>query len=259
LLAVFLVAVLTWLGSVFLSTRISDAMRTIWNADPATVRPNFGHRLIFSIRTHPIYKWVLSTLKYTVAPAFFAIVFLYGGLTFASHLIFNFEDSAGLICRDSGQLIELARGQASPEVRFSTKDICKATGVALEAGGLYRITVRQVGPWRDGAIGTSTSGYYSADLDWDDRIVRYLAWPLKRTFIRPWFRLFARVGSSGNYENFLDPGPSPAAGVLEERFVSKRSGELFVYVNEAVIAIPWLQDVFYRNNDGEATISIERL
>ena len=38
-----------------------------------------------------------------------------------------------------------------------------------------------------------------------------------------------------------------------------RSGELFVYVNDAVIGIPGHVDKFYRNNKGKAELTIEEI
>ncbi len=88
----------------------------------------------------------------------------------------------------------------------------------------------------------------------------YAAWPLKRTFIRPWFQVMARVGPTGNYENFLDPGLSPAPDdLLQERFRPRNTGELFVYVNDAGFPVPGLYDLFYRNNAGEAVVTVQKL
>ena len=39
----------------------------------------------------------------------------------------------------------------------------------------------------------------------------------------------------------------------------ERSGELFLYVNDAVLPLPWVYDLFYRNNKGTASIVIRRL
>src|SRR5205085_3105232 len=76
---------------------------------------------------------------------------------------------------------------------------------------------------------------------------------------QPWFRVILRIGETGTHEDFLDPGrvPSPDE-TLQETITAARSGELFVYVNDAVLAVPSLQDLFYRNNSGTAEISLER-
>jgi hypothetical protein len=38
-----------------------------------------------------------------------------------------------------------------------------------------------------------------------------------------------------------------------------RDGELFLFVNDAVIGIPGLYDFFYRDNSGSTKVKIERL
>ena len=257
LLAALIVGVLTWLSSIILAGKITDNMRGIWRSPLAPAPSSLLDQFIFGLRTSAPYQAFHTALKRQIAPALFAFVFLYAGLAFASHLIFDFEDSAGLICRDSSALRELAPGETTPEMRFDTKDICKATGVALEQGGRYQISLKETKPWADGDINTTIGGFYSADQTGPRRALVFLAWPLKRTFIRPWFRVITRVGATGNEENFLDPN-SVRPTQLRESFVPGRSGELFLYVNDAVTALPWLQDVFYRNNDGEATVTVKR-
>jgi uncharacterized protein (DUF2235 family) len=259
LLSALLVAVLTWLSSVTLAGRISDDMRTIWRSGLTSNPASLWHRLIIGLRTSRAYQAFHSAIKLQIAPAGFAIALLYAGLTFASHVVFDFEDSAGLICREDPAARKLAQGETAPEIRFATRDICKGSGVLLEQGVTYRITVKEVPPWRDGNIEADISGFHIADQEWTTQTALYLAWPLKRTFIRPWFRVFLRVGSTGNYEDFLDPNAGQLPGVLQERFRPERPGELFFYVNDAVLALPWLQDVFYRNNAGEAVVTVTRL
>ena len=260
LISAAVVAVLTWLGSVVLTGKITDAMRTIWKSNLATSESSVAHRLIFELRTSRPYQWLLSTYKWTIAPAFFAVLFLYLGLAFASHLIFTFEDSAGWMCRETPNKRSLGPGETSPEITFSTKDICKGTGIVLDLGSSYLITVKRRTPWLDGDIATTAQGFHAAALPWHQRAVMYAAWPLKRTFIRPWFRVMARVGPTGNYENFLDPGLSPAPDdLLQERFRPRNTGELFVYVNDAGFPVPGLHDLFYRNNAGEAVVTVQKL
>jgi uncharacterized protein (DUF2235 family) len=258
LAAALVVSVLTWLGSIVLAGKVSDTMRGIWRSPLASTAMSGGHTVLFWIRTSQPYRWFHSTLKRHVLPAVFAAIFLYGGLTFASHLIFDFADSAGLICEETSAAQKLEPGKASPEIVFDTKNICQPTGLFLEEGVRYLITLKQVPPWHDGRIATGIGGFYSSDQDFLTRIKLYLAWPLKRTFIRPWFRVFTRIGATGNYEDFLDPDPR-TPGMLEENFRAGRSGELFLYVNDAVLALPWLYNWFYRNNDGKATVIIKRL
>jgi len=86
-------------------------------------------------------------------------------------------------------------------------------------------------------------------------------WGLKRVLFRPYFRLLARVGERGTSETFLDPRLVPGAPTETYRatFVAERSGEVFLYVNDAVLGLPWLNDLFYANNKGTAKISMNVL
>ena len=38
-----------------------------------------------------------------------------------------------------------------------------------------------------------------------------------------------------------------------------RTGELFLYVNDAVLTLPGLTDMFYKNNSGKAKVTVTRI
>jgi hypothetical protein len=258
LLSTSVVVVLMLLGSA-LAGKITDEMRTIWKSDLASNQSSITHRLSYGLRTSRPYQWLLSTLKWGIVPASFAAAILYLGLAFTSHLIFNFQDTGGSICRGSQTIRNLAQGEISPQIPFATKDICAATGIRVEQGANYVITVKPLTPWRDGNIATGPQGFYTSGLPLIQSAAMIAAWPLKRSYIRPWFRVVARVGPTGYYETFLDPDPQAESDdPLVEPFKPEKTGELFFYVNDAVIAWPWLSDIFYRNNSGEAAIMIKR-
>jgi hypothetical protein len=80
-----------------------------------------------------------------------------------------------------------------------------------------------------------------------------IAVPLRRILLRPWFRIVARVGETGTDEYFLDPDSNDIKSV-EIPFTSHRDGELYLYVNDAVL--PVYMDFFYRNNRGTATVTV---
>jgi hypothetical protein len=70
---------------------------------------------------------------------------------------------------------------------------------------------------------------------------------------------WSRVGGTGGEENFLDPDPHPIdpSALIDEEVQATRDGELFLFVNDAVIGIPGLYDVFYRSNQGSTKVLIE--
>ena len=99
-------------------------------------------------------------------------------------------------------------------------------------------------------------GLTISDLSSSDRFWQIVRWPLKRhLFVEP-FKVVARVGSTGNDERILEPGDIPTSNNLEAIVTPRRSGELFLYVNESVWAHDWSR--FYKNNSGSATIAVSR-
>jgi hypothetical protein len=80
-----------------------------------------------------------------------------------------------------------------------------------------------------------------------------IAVPLRRILLRSWFRIIARIGETGTDEYFLDPDPGDIKSV-EVPFTPHRDGELYLYVNDAVL--PVYMDFFYRNNRGSATVTV---
>jgi hypothetical protein len=81
---------------------------------------------------------------------------------------------------------------------------------------------------------------------------------LRRILFRPWSRLIARVGETGVDEYFLDPVPvsQTTPQVYRDVFTAQRGGELFLYVNDAVIGLPWLSDYYFIRNIGTAKVTV---
>jgi hypothetical protein len=84
---------------------------------------------------------------------------------------------------------------------------------------------------------------------------------LFRRYIRePWFKPIARIGSQGSDEYLLAPVDPPSPGQpltrLDAEITARRSGELFLFVNDAVLPVPKSWQVFYNNNQGTATVPI---
>jgi hypothetical protein len=46
--------------------------------------------------------------------------------------------------------------------------------------------------------------------------------------------------------------------VLISDITADATGELFLYVNDAILTVPGLTDVFYRNNSGSAKVTVTR-
>lgn len=190
-----------------------------------------------------------------------------GGVPMCSERVstdrFSFVDSAGpamcpAVCEEH-------------TLQFDVRSVCTATKLWLEEGQRYSIKVvpNEVA-WMDDKKATSARGYYLTDINdpWD-RFVSILLWPLKRGYFAPNFRVVARIGSTGNNEEFLIPDPIPDEKrkatlkiddvTLDEVIRPKSSGELFLYVNDTVLAGPKsLRGQFYEANRGTAKVIVKR-
>lgn len=253
-LATLAVLVLFILIGTRLRNRINDEMRSTWRQPTPGGLPNDA---IYRLRSHRWYRRIHDVLRRHVLPAILAALMVYVVTTFASHALFTFADAAGLICKASPTAQPVT---TTYTFGFDTRAACQASGAVLQEGERYRISIRILDPaeWRDNEIHTTLGGYYTTDQSITERTLLTLAWPLKRALIRPWFRVIARVGTTGNDEEFLDADDSKSATDHSEIIRARQTGELFVYLNDATLAIPYLYDVFYSNNGGRAEITIEK-
>ena len=143
---------------------------------------------------------------------------------------------------------------------FPTDSICWPTGVKVREGKRYRITmtIDDNNPWKDGdniypgvggfGVGRMTPFMYPGLL-------------FRRLLAEPWFKPIARIGAHGNDEYPLNPGdlssPDEGSTKLVADITARRSGELFLFVNDAVLPVPNSWQYFYNNNHGTATVSVE--
>ena len=102
------------------------------------------------------------------------------------------------------------------------------------------------------------------------RLRLFAGLPLRRMLYRPWFRPIARIGAVGADEYPLDPDTRPvpsdrmpaaadAGNELVAEINARRTGELFLYVNDAVLGVPPFAGAFYGNNGGRAQVEVARL
>jgi uncharacterized protein (DUF2235 family) len=255
-----LAGALMWWGT-RIAWRIAVSMGTIWRGVPNVVTgpPN---DFIYRLRSHPLYIAIHERLKRKSAPAFFAILLVYLGLCLASHLLYNVQDVAGFTCRESDNPTPLAKGETiSQPIEFSASDICKATGIKVEGNGArYYVKVEAMSsePWRNWMGLTIPIGGFSSTAQpaWYHRLLLAAFVPLRRELTQDWFRIVLRYGGVGGEEDFIEPDPEDY--IIETVIKPTRKGELFIFVNDAVIGVPGLYDWFYRKNRGVAKLTVKR-
>jgi uncharacterized protein (DUF2235 family) len=245
-----------------LRTKISDEMLAIWRG---SLRGGLEERYIYSsfehrLRTNKLVNLIRWALLSYVIPATVTLGVIYFLFVIASRLTSSVLDNAGFYCRETSEAEILLPGQEKT-VLFETRSICAPTGIRLDFGGTYLITMKQLTPWMKEGQPTSLGGFHLSQVrDPPQRVLLAFALPLRRSLLRPWSQVIMRVGAIGGYELFLDPEPPPAPqDIISERFRPQRTGELFLYLNDAILPIPGVADIFYRYNAGSAEVRVRRL
>ncbi|MBQ5949091.1 DUF2235 domain-containing protein [Massilia sp. ST3] len=225
-----------------------------------------------------------------LVPAVFVVLMLAAAALIGNRAAFDALNSVGLVCTPTRGLDQdKEHVPKGAWVGFMTNSPCLATGMVLERGGRYRITFRDPdGAWFDRAIHTDMGGFPAfSRLHW-------LATPLKRWWSANWFAPIGRVGQYGNEEYVLEPGipyrerrygavkpvdgnhrcpippdeartrqaadpTPPERRTLIADITARSTGELFLFVNDAVYWPPNLHAYFYSNNLGSAVVTVERL
>jgi uncharacterized protein (DUF2235 family) len=249
-----------------LGVKIADLMNCIWNN--RAPKPSWYQRAfdsgIGAYRHWCLRHVILVGFKRYVFPFIFAISFVYLTLALASHISFNFFDANGYYCKDSATTHNLLPNEER-NLTFNAQSFCQATGLSFEQGYRYSVTLVRGVEWRDGNYEAGITGYEISELPtWHMRFIRFAMLPLRRVFLREWFRPIARIGSTGNDEYFIDPEnrtglQDPQELRVNSVFTARKDGELFLYVNDAAIGLPWFYDAFYSRNNGTADVIVKRL
>ena len=220
--------------------------------------------------------------KEYLVPAVTAIVLVYGVLFGLSHVAFNIFHDAGLTCKSVGKPFDVP--DAGVLISFRPSELCYASGYKVARLNKYLIwtnpdpaklskypgykngsqscLLEQVGALKNGDISTGPQGYSTfhnnegEELTWGQTATHMILMPIRREMWRPWFQMIARYGVSGGEEDFLDPDPDPKVKDLSEIVQPKVKGELFFYLNDAVIGIPGLYNYFYKDNQGCVSVFI---
>ena len=278
-----------------LEQRIRDEMRRVWYAlptlkpssatrVPASAAPGAVEGGIERLRNHPAYRATFRALTHGMLPTGFLVALGFGALALYSQLEFAARSSMGGVCRaDSAEQAHAA--STGGQTLFDPRSPCTPTGVRVVKGATYRvrITVPAKLRWHDASIPAGPNGF-ECRLAPLTAVRMAGAIPLRRHLTEPWFRPMARIGATGNDTYPLHgmpqtapprdrcnleqpPSPSPegcskdalpassADEVFESFIVARSSGDLFLYVNDAV-ETPFANGWFYKNNGGCGRIEV---
>ena len=237
-----------------------------------------------------IHKWIFER----TVPIVFAFMLVLVGWYIANRFLFDLASASGHFCK--GSVTGDARNHESiggSSGVFRTDQMCWPSGLILEEGRRYRIKLETPGDWFDRTIRADVAGFPA------DNLRQMSATPLKRWWRKDWFKPIARIGEIGNDEYVLEPtdqfdshtypscpqieratnnngvrekirediarllmacAPTPAERqTVVTEIQARTTGELFLYVNDAVVMWPGQTDIFVSNNTGTARITVERI
>ena len=175
-------------------------------------------------------------------------------------LAFGTANTLGLFCKPTGHGIDVTETELAAQKStgygevFETSKLCYPTGLKVTHGETYRIKIEVTEPWTDHGIPASPEGF--ARSTWG----QLAGVPFKRLIWSNWFAPIVRVGGGGLEEHLPDfKREQPASNLWTGEFTARNDGEVFVYVNDTSIFLPWLLTLFYDNNHGKAVISLKKM
>ena len=236
-----------------LQQTVRDVARVAWNSPAGYKRLTGWHAVVYRLRRLGIYQATFYLLKHWVFPT--AIMFwLFWWLAFGT------ANTLGLVCKATSQGIEVTETGSSAQKSagysevFNTKDLCYPTGLKVTHDETYQISIAVNAPWTDNGIPASPEGFEKST--W----MQLAGIPFKRLIWSNWFAPIVRVGGSGLEEHLPDfKRETPTSNLWTAKFVARHDGEVFVYVNDTSIFLPWLFTAFYNNNEGTAVVSLKKM
>jgi len=231
-------------GVYFFMLRHLDQSATQANREVPGLALTIARRVLNSSLINRFYEAASRSYIPAIFAAGLVVTFLYA----ANKTGFHIMSAGGWICQSTAKPIPMP-DQAVTRT-FDLKNGCGASGLVLAKSQKYVIEVTNADGWKDNEIdaqprpalpfGFSTPVFSHPQM--------LLGVPIRRMLTELWFVPVVRIGRTGGDEHVLGVG----ANLIEP----SNNGELFFFVNDAVIGLPGVWDYFYRNNGGTATISV---
>lgn len=259
----------------FLRTRIGDAMRPRWCdvskgplAPPPSNQSKVGTSRLYRLRMAKPYQTAVSILKHNITPTLAGLAALFLIVAMLSRVGVTATSTLGHYCTPTEPKPQITDEAVTRESAFGSNSLCWASGIRLEKGRRYAITLQIGDDWRDGdppPPGTKPDPFKADLLGFgSDRFPWYLR-PFvlfRRKLDQFWFMPVARIGAFGLDEYPLYPNdwsrPGRWRGTMTAEITARRTGELFLFVNDAILPFNFYQP-WYVNNRGIATVTVTPL
>jgi uncharacterized protein (DUF2235 family) len=206
-------------------------------------------------RNASLVNWLYNLTAKRLIPAGFALFLVFFVVAAVNRFIFAYFEATGAICVTGAatQPLTVFGGEQDRKPRvvaFQFRDGCKHAGLYLFADRQYEVAFLPSGAAANAPNRYSdTKPYYSS---WFYEPVRLLLVPFRRHIWQEWFVPIIRIGDR-------DVADEHEIDTRYKIIKPKRSGDLFVYVNDAILPAPPFWDLFYRANRYDGSVVVREL
>jgi len=248
--------------------RLRDRARHIWHAATtvdAPLPPPAPDTRLRRIRNSTRYQRSVQTIKWHVLPDYVILItiLLAGAWATAAGVTqayLPWMESGTTFCVGSpGSLPELVRYQGT----FEAQATCHPVSARVVKGRRYRVALHVVKPWFDGHYPTSPLGMSAAELGAPGFVGAPFRRVIEGNYLQPVIEIRRPLDAWRIDSLHMVPlaVEEQTPGVFAGEFTATQDGELFVFVNDAVL--PGWPTFFYESmparNQGTADLSIVRL
>ena len=256
----FIAGLLMWsrhLRSLIRSQMLQNWRHVTKSNQPAPKRPNALSVALAKLLDSSGYS-TLSRVPRMTIEAFFVLVFLFLVAALGSRTFYTLYDAAGGVCEAGAETNKFGE-----VIAFNPKNACFNTGLMLQAGKHYEITFT-VNNWMDKTIPADVKGWCEDWCGENKEPPWYLSLfvPVRRHLLTDWYQPVARIDNQLLERYPLEP-EKPEQGkeqkVMMTEITARRTGLLYLYVNDAVLLAPAVWKEFYSNNEGRADVIVTEL
>jgi uncharacterized protein (DUF2235 family) len=263
-----------------LERRMHDRARAAWKgtiegapAGPAGASQPGGREgqpsLMQRIRTSSFYQRTIQITKWHVLPNVVVMPILLGlagwiALLVATQIHLPNLERGEAFC---GGVPGTGRPIFTTKTDFYTHSACTSVGGTVRKGRRYYVFMEVKSPWRDGTVAATPEGVAARDFE---HILGYAGAPLRRVLdagymqpliaIRHGNRLHIAPLTLTNAASDGDAGDASLAREFAGDFIAPENGELYLFVNDAVLPFESFARVFYERggarNHGSACVTV---
>lgn len=222
-----------------------------------------------------LFKWYFLP-DGIVAPLLVLLAFWLGLAVYAQTALPFLENGTSLCQPSAGAVGEITIASRD----FRTRDLCSASFGGVLENQRYIVTFDVVDPWYDATVATNPEGLGLGDFSWG---LGYVAAPFRRVIdarflqpvleVRPTDGQRLRLGQNIQIYPLLIRPVGDSATLYRAEFSVPRSGELFLFANDAMIPLKAAGKYDYRyfyeasgsggqdqrGNHGSACVTVERV